>query len=55
VDVTSLEALKVRLDGTVSNLTIAKGLEINDVEGLFQPKPFHDSTIFWSAYRKNLL
>ena len=48
----SLEALKARLDGAVSNLVkskmslpIAEGLELDDLKGPFQPKPFYDSLI----------
>ena len=52
VDVPSLETFKARLDGTVSNLVwwevslpIAGGLELHDLKGLFQPKPFYHSTV----------
>ena len=50
VNAPSLEAFKARLDGTLSNLVqrevslpIAGGLEILDLKGPFQPKPFYDS------------
>ena len=46
----SPEAFKARLDGTLSNmvkrevsLPIAGGLELDDLKGPFQPKPFYDS------------
>ena len=50
VDVPSLvEAFKARLDGAVSNvvwremsLPIAGVLEVGELKGLFQPKPFYD-------------
>ena len=47
VDAPSLEAFKARLDGAVSNLAyrevslpIAGRLELDDLKGPFQPKPF---------------
>ena len=50
MDVPSLEAFKARLDGALSNLVwrevplpIAGGLEIDDLKGPSQPKPFYDS------------
>ena len=47
VDAPSLEAFKARLDGALSNPVqwepIAGGLELNDLKGPFQPKPFCDS------------
>jgi len=48
VDVPSLEAFKARLEqpvlvGSVS--AIAGGLELDDLKGPFQPKPFYDSLI----------
>jgi len=52
VDAPSLEALKARLDGAVSTLVkskmslpLAEGLELDDLKGPFQPKPFYDSMI----------
>jgi len=43
---------KARLDGAVSNLVyrevslhIEGGLDVDDLRGAFQPKPFHDSMI----------
>ena len=51
VDAPSLEAFKARLDGALSNLVygevflpIAGRLELNDLKGSFQLKPFHHST-----------
>jgi len=48
----SLAVLKARLDGALSNvvwwkmsLIMAGGLELGDLEGPFQPKPFCDSMI----------
>ena len=53
MDAPCLEAFKSRLNGAVSNLLyrevslpIARGLEIDDLGGPFQPKPFYDSTIY---------
>jgi len=50
VDAPSLEAFKARLDGALSSpvrgevsLSIAGGLELGDLKGPFQPKPFCDS------------
>ena len=50
VAVPSLAVFKVRLDGALSNLVwwkvslpMAAGLELDDLEGPFQPKPFYDS------------
>ena len=50
VDAPSLEALKASLDEAVSNLVqrevllpIAGGLELDDLKGPFQPKPFYDA------------
>ena len=50
VNVPSLEALKARLYEAVSNLVkremslpIAGGLELDDLKGPFQPKPFYDA------------
>jgi len=50
VDAPSLEAFKARLDVALSNLVqeemslpIAVGLELNDLKGPFQLKPFYDS------------
>ena len=47
VDAPSLEAFKARLDGAVNNLVrwevslpIAGVLELDDINGPFQPKPF---------------
>ena len=47
-----MEAFKARLDGAWSNLVkrevslpTARGLELDDLKGLFQPKPFYDSKI----------
>ena len=47
-----MEALKAGLDGALSNLVqwavslpIAGGLELDDLKGTFQPKPFYDSEI----------
>jgi len=52
VDAPSLEVLKTRLDGAVSNLVkkevslpYSRGLELDDLKGHFQPKPFYDSMI----------
>ena len=52
VDAPSLEAFKARLDGALRNLVkrevslpIAGGLELHDLNGPFQPKPFYDSAI----------
>ena len=52
VDVPSLEAFEVRLDGDLSNLVkrevslpIVRGLELNDLKGPFQSKPFFDSIL----------
>jgi len=46
----SLAGFKVRLDGAWSNLVSGKmylpmagGLELGDLQGPFQPKPFYDS------------
>jgi len=51
VDVPSLEALKARLDGALSNLVyrevslpIAGGLELGDLNCPLQPKPFCGSS-----------
>ena len=48
----SLEAFKARLDRTVSNLILeggvaaySRGLELGDLKGPFQPKPFYDSMV----------
>jgi len=48
----SLAVFKARLDGAVSNLVwwkvtllMAGGLEPDDLQGPFQPKPFYDSMI----------
>ena len=48
----SLAVFKARLDGALSNLVwwkmsllMAGGLEPDDLEGPFQPKPFYDSMI----------
>ena len=48
----SLEAFKARLDEAVSNLVwremslpVAVGLELDDLQGPFKPKPFYDSVI----------
>jgi len=48
----SLAVFKSRLDEALSNLVwckmslpMAGGLERDDLEGLFQPKPFHDYMI----------
>ena len=45
-----LEVFKARLDGALRNLVwremslpIAEGLELGDLKGPFQPKPFYDS------------
>jgi len=50
VDAPSLETFMVRLDSAQSNLIrlkmsllIARGLELDDLQGPFQPKPFYDS------------
>jgi len=52
VDAPSLEAFKARLDGDVSNMVqghqggvpvYSRGLELHDLKGPFQPKPFYDS------------
>ena len=43
VDAPSLEALKARLDGAVSNLGYSKGLIPDDLQDLLQPKLFHRS------------
>ena len=50
VDAPSLELFKARLDGALSNLIwwkmslpTAGGLELDELEGPFQPKPFYDS------------
>ena len=52
VDAPSLEAFKARLDGALRNLVkrevslpIAGGLELHDLNGPFEPKPFYDSAI----------
>jgi len=52
VDAPSLEAFKARLDGAVSNLVkmevsppITGRLDLDDLKGPFQPKPFYDSMI----------
>jgi len=57
VDVSSQEAFKARQDGALSNLRdvslpTAGGLELNDLRGPFQPKPFYDS-IFPICYYFN--
>ena len=56
VDASSLEMFKARLDGALSNLVwwkvslpIAEGLELDDLYGPFQPKPFYDSIIFYEV------
>jgi len=48
----SVAGFKARLDGALSNLSwwkmsllMAGGLEPDDLEGPFQPKPFYDSVI----------
>ena len=53
VDTPFLEVFKGKLDGALGNLvyyklslTMARGLELNDPWGSFQPKPFYDSIIF---------
>jgi len=50
----SLAVLKARVDGALSNLVwwkmsllMAGGLEPDDLQGPFQPKPFYDSMILW--------
>ena len=50
----SLAVLKARLDGALStlgwwkmSLLMAGGLEPDDLQGPFQPKPFYDSIIVW--------
>jgi len=65
VDAPSLEVLKTRLDGAVSNLVkkevslpYSRGLELDDLKGHFQPKPFYESMIFMgvkgtSSYQSN--
>ena len=52
MDAPSLVAFKARLDGALSNLIkreaslpITVELELGDLKGLFQPKPFYDSVI----------
>ena len=52
IDTCSLEALKPRLDGALGNLVwwelslpTAGGLELDDLKGPFQPKPFYDFMI----------
>ena len=52
VNALSLETFKVRLNGTSSNLVqtevslpIAGELELDELKGPFQPKPFYDSVI----------
>ena len=40
----SLEAIKARLDGALSNLVYSRGVG-NSLKGPFQPKPFYDSMI----------
>ena len=51
VDAPSLQAFKARLDEAVSNLVQrevlahSRGLELGDLKGPFQPKPFYESTI----------
>ena len=52
VDAPTLEAFKARLDGALSNLVqrelflpVAGELELDDLKGPFQPKPFYDSKI----------
>jgi len=53
-----LEVFKARLDGALSNLVwwkvslpMAGELELDGLQGPFQPKPFYDSMIpLWSLY-----
>jgi len=52
VSAPSLAVSKARLDGALSNLVrwkvslpMAGGLEPDDLQGPFQPKPFYDSMI----------
>jgi len=49
IDAPSLETFKVRLDRALSNLVLCRvslclagGLELDDLQGPFQPKPFYD-------------
>ena len=56
VDYPSLEAFKARLDVALGSLVwwlatlhIAGGLELHDLWGPFQPRPFCDSTILLST------
>ena len=51
MDAPPVEAFKARLDGALSNLvqrevslSIATELELEDLKGPFQPKPFYNST-----------
>ena len=44
MDAPFLGAFKARLDGAMGSLHGASGLELNDLYGPFQPKPFYDST-----------
>jgi len=53
-DPESLEAFKARLDGILSSLIewlatlpTAWRLELDDLQGLLQTKPFYDSTNAW--------
>jgi len=52
----SLAVLKARLDGALSNLgwrkmslLMAGGLEPDDLQGHFQPKPFYDFIFLYNA------
>ena len=56
LDVSSMEVLKARLDGAVSNLVywevslpIAEGVELGDLKGPFQPKPSYDLAVLNSS------
>jgi len=61
VAVPSLAVFKARLDGAPSNLVwwkmsllMAGGLELGDLQGPFQPKPFYESMtpchIIWMSF-----
>lgn len=36
------------------SLPTAAGLELNSIEGPFQPKPFYDSLILYFSYKVNV-
>lgn len=51
MDVPSLEVLMAMLDGNLGNPHLVdgkcNGLEFNDLQGLFQPKPFYGCMVLW--------